>query len=121
MQLSMSCQLFIAQTLLQKKGGIPLVAPSCRAERRDKRRLTAELRPQPASGDIRAGFARCGLFRGRPTTFAIPRPDIADYRLAVFINMNMLDAHVLPPAVPQATQELHLNCESLQQAARRRS
>jgi len=41
----------------------PFLAPSCRAERRDKRRLAAELRPKPASGDIRAGFARCGLFR----------------------------------------------------------
>jgi hypothetical protein len=35
--------------------------------------------------------------------------------------MNILDSHVLPPAVPKAPQELHLNCESLQQAARRRS
>jgi hypothetical protein len=37
------------------------------------------------------------------------------------MNMNMLDPHVLPRAVPKAPQELHLNRESLQEPRRRRS
>jgi hypothetical protein len=61
----------------------------------------------------------CG--RCQPLTFAIPRPHIADNRVAAVMNMDMLDSDVLPRAVPKAPQELHLNCESLQQAASRRS
>jgi hypothetical protein len=37
------------------------------------------------------------------------------------MNMNMLDAHVLPRAVPEASLSFDLHRESLQQAARRRS
>jgi hypothetical protein len=61
----------------------------------------------------------CPLLRGWRRAMVIPRPHIADDRLAVLMDMHMLDSHVLPRAVPEAPQELHLNRESLQQAARR--
>ena len=91
----------------------PVLAPSCRAETRDKRRLAAELRARPASGEIRAGFACCVLFRGRPTTIALSRPHIGDHRMAAFMNMNMLDPHVLPTAMSQVTENHYLHRVSL--------
>jgi len=57
----------------------------------------------------------------RPLAFAIPRPHIANDGLGALMDMHMLDPHVLRCAMLEAPQKLHLNRESPQQAARRRS
>ena len=56
-----------------------------------------------------------------PLAIAAPLPHIANDGLAAFMDMHMLDPHVLACAMLETLQKLHLNRESLRQAARRRS
>ncbi len=56
-----------------------------------------------------------------PLAIAASLPHIANDGLATFMDMHMLDPHVLRCAMLEAPQKLHLNRESLRQAARRRS
>ena len=52
-----------------------------------------------------------------PLAIAAPLPHIANDGLAAFMDIHMLDPHVLRCAMLEAPQKLHLNRESLRQAA----
>jgi hypothetical protein len=83
------------------------MAHSFRNDHRNTRPFAEELRPLIAKGATAAGYATLRAISMTPLAIAAPRPHIANDGLAAFMDMHMLDPHVLRCAMLEAPQKLH--------------